>query len=71
MEKQKIINASNAGMAIEPENPTMLSQAILTYYNNKEKCKIDGENGMTYVIKNLSKEMLISKMISKIKSDNK
>ena len=70
-EAKKIINASNAGMAIEPENPKMLSQAILTYYNNKEKCKIDGENGMTYVIKNLSKEMLISKMISKIKSDNK
>jgi len=66
-EAKKIVNASNAGIAIEPENPIMLSQAILTYYKNKEKCKIDGENGMTYITKNLLKEMLISNMINKVK----
>ena len=45
----------------------MLSEAILTYYNNKEKCKTDGENGMTYITKKLSKEILISNMINQIK----
>ena len=59
--------ASKAGIAIEPENPILLSKAILTYYNNKEKCKTEGKNGMTYVKKNLSKEVLISNMITQLK----
>ena len=66
-EAKKIVNVSNAGIAIEPENPIMLSKAILTYYKNKEKCKIDGENGMRYITKNLSKEMLISNIINQVK----
>ena len=64
---RKIVNASNAGIAIEPESPTMLSQAILTYYKNKDKCNVDGLNGMTYITKNLSKEILISNMIDQVK----
>ena len=65
-EAKKIVNTSKAGIAIEPENPILLSEAILTYYNNKEKCKTDGENGMTYITKNLSKEILISNMINEL-----
>ena len=68
-EAEKIVYASKAGIAIEPENPILLSNAILTYYNNKEKCKADGENGMKYVTKKLQKEMLISNMINKVKSE--
>ncbi len=68
-EAKKIVNSSKAGIAIEPENPVKLSKAILTYYNNKEKCKIDGENGMRYVTKNLSKEVLISNIINKVISE--
>ena len=70
-EAKKIVHDSKAGIAIEPENPVMLSKAILNYYKNKEKCKIDGENGMTYVTKNLPKEVLISNMIDKIISEKK
>ncbi|MBJ13369.1 MAG: hypothetical protein CMG62_09910 [Candidatus Marinimicrobia bacterium] len=66
-EAKKIVNSSGAGIAIEPEDPIMLSKAILTYFNNKEKCKTDGQNGMTYITKKLSKEMLISNLINHFK----
>ncbi len=66
-EAKKIVNASNAGIAIEPEDPIMLSEAILTYYNDEEKCKSDGYNGMTYITKKLSKEVLISNLINQMK----
>jgi len=66
-EARKLVNNSKSGLAIEPENAIMLSEAILTYYNDRERCAIDGGNGMTYIINNLSKEMLISKMINQVK----
>ena len=66
-EAKKIVHTSGAGIAIEPENPIMLSEAILTYYNNREKCKSDGKNGMTYITKKLSKEVLISRLINRLK----
>ena len=66
-EAKKIVRSSESGIAIDPEDPIMLSKAILTYYNNKEKCKSDGQNGMTYITKKLSKEMLISNMINHFK----
>ena len=66
-EAKKIVNNSNAGITVEPEDPAMLSKAILTYYNDDEKCKIDGYNGMNYVTKKLSKEVLISNVINQVK----
>ena len=56
-EAKKIVNSSRSGIVIDPEDPIMLSEAILTYYNNREKCKSDGKNGMTYITKKLSKEI--------------
>ena len=70
-EAKKIVNASKAGITIEPENPIMLSEAILTYYNDEDKCKTAGENGMSYITKKRSKEALISKTINQIKSEKK
>ena len=70
-EAKKLINNAKAGIAVEPENPEDLSKAILTYYNNKNKCRIHGENGLRYVTSNLSKEVLISKFISKLEREQK
>ena len=47
----------------------MLSKAILTYFNDKEKRRIDGENGFSYVTKNLQKEYLISSLMKEIKKN--
>ncbi len=65
-EAESIIKASKSGICVQPENPEMLSKAILTYLNDKEKRKIDGENGLRYVTKNLQKEYLISNLIKEL-----
>mgnify|MGYP001388712158 CR=1 FL=1 len=68
-EAKKLVKDARAGIAIEPEDPHALSEAILSYYNNKYKCKKHGHNGLTYVTKKLSKEVLISKIIDKLKNE--
>ncbi len=70
-EAKKLIKNSKAGIAIDPENPSAMSNAILTYYKNMQKCKIDGKNGLKYVKENLSKEMLISNFLKKLKIEQK
>ena len=66
-EAKNILELSNAGIAVEPENAKIMSKAILSYFNNRDKCKKHGRNGMTYVTKNLSKEVLISRAMSRFK----
>ena len=68
-EAEKIINESKAGITIEPEDPVALSEAILTYFHNAKRCNIDGKNGMSYITNNLSKEVLISNLIDKLKNE--
>ena len=65
-EAEKLINISKSGVVVEPENPILLSKAIINYYNDSEKCINDGKNGMTYVTENLKKEELISVLINNI-----
>jgi len=66
---KKIINRSKAGISIVPEDPIALSEAILTYYKDTRRCELDGRNGMRYVRNNLSKEVLISNIIDKLKNE--
>ena len=68
-EAKKLVNDARAGIAIEPEDAKALSKAILSYYNNKDKCRRDGQNGLTFVTKKLLKEVLISKIIYKLKNE--
>ncbi len=68
---EKIIHDSKAGMVVEPENAKLLSDAIMKYYLNRDRCNLEGENGMTYITKKLSKELLISNLMNKIKSEQK
>ncbi len=61
-----IVNSNKCGISILPENPEELAQAILTYYNNSEKLLEYGTNGMSYVTKNLEKEVLASNLIEEV-----
>ncbi len=63
---RKIIETSKSGTSVEPENPEMLSKAILSYYNNQKKITEHGKNGLSYVTRNLKKEVLISNLINEI-----
>ncbi len=65
-EAADIVNNSRSGTAVEPENATLLSKAIIDYYQNKDKCIEHGSNGMIYVTENLQKEELISQVINSI-----
>ena len=58
-EAADLVNNLKSGTTIEPENANLLSNAIIDYYQNKDKCIRHGENGMVYVKKNLKKEKLI------------
>ena len=66
---EKLIMNAKAGTIIEPENSDMLSDAILHYYNDRQKCKIHGQNGLIYITENLLKEALISKILNQMKSE--
>ena len=65
-EAKSLVKASKSGVCVQPENPEMLSKAILTYYNNKKKIRIDGKNGLSFITKNFQKEHLISNLIKEI-----
>ena len=47
------------GVIIEPENPDILSRAIIDVYNNPEKAEEYGRKGREFAIKYLSKEMIL------------
>ena len=68
-EAKKVINDSGSGIVVYPENAKQLSDAILTYFNDSKKCKVDGKKGMKFALSNLSKEVLILNMLNKIKSE--
>ena len=65
-EAKKLINDSQSGIFVEPEDPKMLSEAILTYFENPEKLKEHGKNGLSYITKKLEKEVLISDLFKEI-----
>ena len=64
---EKIVHDSKAGTVVEPENARLLSDAILKYYLDSDRCSFEGKNGMTYITKKLSKELLISNLMNEIK----
>lgn len=66
---EKIVHDSKAGMVVEPENAKLLSDAILSYFNDRRRCEVDGQNGLTFVTEKLSKEVLISNIIDKLKNE--
>ena len=69
-EAKKVLNKSRSGIFVKPEDPEMLSKAILTYYNDNEKLLEHGANGLSFVTKNLEKEVLVSNLIKEVKKHN-
>ncbi len=67
-EARDLVKISKSGTHVFPEDPQMLSKAILNYFHNHGKILEHGSNGLSYVTKNLEKEVLISNLIQKINS---
>jgi colanic acid biosynthesis glycosyl transferase WcaI len=56
----QIINESNCGIAIPPEEPEMLKQAVLHFYNNKDIIPKLGQNGREFVLKRYSRHIVVN-----------
>ncbi|MGD8569873.1 MAG: glycosyltransferase family 4 protein [Gammaproteobacteria bacterium] len=48
-ESSEIINDANAGFSIEPENADQLADKVLKLYNDRNLCRLMGENGRRHV----------------------
>lgn len=54
-----LIKDAQAGLAVEPENPEALAEAILELYRSPEMRERMGNNGRKYVLKHYSKETFL------------
>ncbi len=56
----EIINESNCGIAIPPEEPERLKQAVLHFYNNKDIIPKLGQNGREFVLRKYSRHIVVN-----------
>jgi glycosyltransferase involved in cell wall biosynthesis len=59
-EAKSIVEKSNSGFAIEPENPITLSQKILEIYHNPQLLTFFGENGRKYSLQYFDRKTIIT-----------
>lgn len=52
---RQIVESANAGIAVEPENPGVLAEAITKLYRSPDLRKALGENGPHYIAKEFSR----------------
>jgi glycosyltransferase involved in cell wall biosynthesis len=57
-EARAVVEKSQAGISIEPENPQAMANAILELYRNREHLKMLGFNGQRYVIEHYDREKI-------------
>ena len=67
-ESADMLKENNCGMTLEPDNPEKLSQSMLKLCNNEDLRNELGENGLSYVQKELSWEVIIDKWLSEIQN---
>jgi glycosyltransferase involved in cell wall biosynthesis len=65
-EVEDLMNKSNSGMCVEPEDEQKLADGVLTYYNDEQLRKKHGNNGSDYIRKNFMKEKLIVKALKNV-----
>lgn len=63
-----VINDSGCGVAVEPENPTQLVNAMTMIYGNRKKGVDYGKRGREYAIQHFSKETVLGLFESKIQN---
>lgn len=62
-ELQNLIEENNVGVFTEAENEVQFCDAILALYHDRNLCKIMGQNGRNFVLKNLTKDSATSKYL--------
>ena len=69
-EIEKIIKRANSGLIVTPEDADSIAKQILYYYNDRDKIKYHGQNGVIYVTENVRKETLLSDALYNIMKMN-
>ncbi|HWR34481.1 MAG TPA: glycosyltransferase family 4 protein [Clostridia bacterium] len=71
---RQILEATGGGIAVEPENPVAIANAIKTMYANPEQRARCGESGRRYILDNMSRESTartFAEVLRKVKSDGR
>jgi glycosyltransferase involved in cell wall biosynthesis len=63
-EMADLVTSASAGVAVKPEDPEALVQAILSFMEDRRKCSIYGVNGLEFVEKNFSRSRIVEGLIS-------
>jgi glycosyltransferase involved in cell wall biosynthesis len=66
-EANRIINQAQCGICIPPENSSKLAEAILYLYHNPDICRILGEKGRDFAVKNFSRQKVADKFCQVLK----
>lgn len=61
-ELEKIINGNDCGLCVEPENPQVLSEAIMKIKNNPDQARRYGDNARRYLVNNKDAQLMMSKI---------
>lgn len=64
---RQLVEEANCGTYIEPENIEEYSKKIRMYLNNKDRLKVEGNNGYEYAKKNFDRHLLGQKYLQEIK----
>lgn len=60
-EARQMVLEAEAGICVEPENVEEIKNAVLKLYNDRNLCRVLGENGRKYVTENYSREEITRK----------
>ncbi len=60
---RKLVEEANAGVFVEPENPSDFAEKILDYLNNPEQIVKQGINGYNYAMENFDRTILARKYL--------
>ena len=66
--KSLFIDQAKAGVAFEPENHQALSEAVLYMSHNPSICKEMGENGLSFVSRHFTRDLIAEKLLMKLKN---
>ena len=60
----RFVREGNCGIAVEPDSPEALAQAIRTLYNDQKACEEMGRDARNYVVENFGRSAATEKIIS-------
>jgi len=63
---RQLVEEANCGIYIEPENIEEYNKRIRMYLNNKDRLKVEGNNGYEYAKKNFDRNILAQKYLQQI-----